>query len=543
MAVNATLKSICALLKDGEPDLQLAALRVLGAIHTREPAVHRALGEFLITAGDPVLFNGALDALEETPHIRTLKYLLTVLEHSDGREPRVLDAIARIGPKVVSPLKQQFERFSGPVRRELVQVMPRIRAPQAHAFLIETFFNPDHEIVRAAVHGLREEIHAYEPKEREALEDRLLAALRDRRLRENQAALSAILISLGIVGDLRSKTALLNYVSSEQPEQIRRYALMSLGRLEYPGDRHHDVFEAVLPILEETDWEGLVRHAVAVLERVKPRRSDNEAIRERLQSRHAGVQAWALRALSRIDSITNAEQVMEFLHHPEQTIRDAAGTALRQMPSAVKVILRNVDDTPSRAQAFEMVRILEDHANRIRPKQAREMVGHMLELFDRGEDRYELYRTALQHLRGEILREELETRAAKAEKKKDYDRVRDLLRMLDHTGLLTEESRFRLAVAKLKTSRKDLARAYRLSDYCLEHIKILLHEDPKAFQRRLLAEKTLEPDDLLYVGYHFSEMENEQRRFGVDILRHVARKHARAKAGKAAKQKLKVEGH
>ena len=61
--MNATLKSICSLLKKNEPDLQQAAIRVLGAIRTREPGVHKALGELLAATSDPAVFGVILDAV------------------------------------------------------------------------------------------------------------------------------------------------------------------------------------------------------------------------------------------------------------------------------------------------------------------------------------------------------------------------------------------------------------------------------------------------------------------------------------------------
>jgi hypothetical protein len=150
---------------------------------------------------------------------------------------------------------------------------------------------------------------------------------------------------------------------------------------------------------------------------------------------------------------------------------------------------------------------------------------------------------ALRHLRGDVLQSELVKISEKAAKKKDFATIRDTLKLLDHTELLTSDIRFQLAIAKLKTSKKDRSRAFRLSDYCLEHMAHLLREDPKGFKRKFMAEKSLEAEDFLYVGFHFAERLNEERRFGVDLLRHVVKKWPRSQAGKVAKKKLSVEGH
>jgi hypothetical protein len=117
------------------------------------------------------------------------------------------------------------------------------------------------------------------------------------------------------------------------------------------------------------------------------------------------------------------------------------------------------------------------------------------------------------------------------------------LGLLDRGGLLTSELRYKLMLASLKTSVKSRSRSARAGDPTLEHAARLLAEDPKGFKTRLLAEKILDDEDFLYLGFHFSERLNEERRFGADLLRHVSHKWPRRQSAKDAKQKLQLEGH
>lgn len=543
MAMNTTLKTICGLLKRPDPELRLAAVRVLDEVQSKEPGVHRALGELLVESKEPEVIAAVLGAMEHAPHDQSVKYLIQLLDKSDSLHERVLDVLAAIGPKLVPVLKQQFHRLPPLICRELVQVLPKLRTPQSHAFLIDCYFNSDHDLVREGVHALRNEIEQYTPKERQEFQKRLHATLSEKRIQQNDAALSAVIISLGILGLQSSKAQLKPYLDAEFPQQVRRHALMSLARLGLSGDKHHDLFEAVQPILDEADYDGLVRHAVALLDGLKPQRNDTHRLKELLHSRHAGLCVYAISALAQLDNLSNAEEILGFLHHPDAARRDAASAALSRMPSAVEVILRHIDETKNRAEAFEMVRILESHGNRIKPARAKAMLKHLLELFEEGDEHYRLYHQALLHLRPDTLKEGLLERAKAAWKAKDFARVRDMLKLLDETDLMTEEIRYQLALAKLKTSKKDHARAFRLTDYCLEHFAILLRADPKGFQKKLLTEKILAAEDFLYLGYHFSERLNEERRFGVGLLRHVIKKWPKGKPATLARKKIKIEGH
>ncbi len=543
MAINNTLKDISNLLKHRDAELQVAAIRVLGAIQVDDPQIIKALGELLVGSGNPNVRRSVLLAFESCPHEIALKYLLQSLEKDEGLLEQTLDVLARIGGKAVALLSQSLARLPQSVQRNLVRVLPKIRTIAAHELFIDCCYSEDHEMVRNAVHALREEIGNYNTREAGELRDKLVAALGARKTTDNSAALSAFIISLGIIGQVQVKTKLLPFLAKSNATQIRRHALMSLARFEYVGTRHQDVFEAVLPLLNEGDYEELVRHAVQVLQRIKPRRTDNNKIRALLENPHAGVRIYAVQALAQLDSVTNVESLLPLLRNADIKLREAASEALRGMPSAVQVILKHIDTVRDKKEAFEMVRILEAHGNRIKPDKAREMIERMLELYAKNDEHYQLYRTALRHLRGDTLQQEICQRADAARKDGLWEQVRDLLKLLDHTELMTPKVRFELAIAKLKTSKRDLARSFRISDYCLEHLAILLREDPKGFRAAFLSCKDLLPEELFYVGYHFTEQLNEERRFGIEVLQHIAKKFARHEAAQAAKSKLKIEGH
>ncbi|MCX7935691.1 MAG: hypothetical protein N3A66_10600, partial [Planctomycetota bacterium] len=361
-----------------------------------------------MATSDPALIEIILETIERNPHEQTLRYLLKLLEvPASEKDERTLSAIAKIGSKAVTALKRHFERAPSPVRRKLVRILPRIRTPQAHAFLISCFFDADHELVREAVHALREQISLYEPRERVDFYTRLCQALKDKRLRQNDAALSALIIALGLLGDIRCKDKLLPYTAAQWPVQIRRHALMSLARFEYTGDKHHDVFDALFPMLGESDYEGLVRYVIQVLQRLQPRRADNNRLRDLLSSPHVGVQAYAIQALGMLDSVANASKIIEFLFHIDPLLRDAALQSLRKMTSAIPVVLERLEQETIPARLAEIVRVIEGHEGSLDAARARQLTKQMLDLYSRNDDRYVFYRTALQHLAPETLRQEV----------------------------------------------------------------------------------------------------------------------------------------
>ena len=132
-------------------------------------------------------------------------------------------------------------------------------------------------------------------------------------------------------------------------------------------------------------------------------------------------------------------------------------------------------------------------------------------------------------------------KVSSARKRHDYDAVRQNLQLLKGTEYMTEDLRMSLAVAKLKTSRKDLSREFRISDYALSLIADMLHAKGKKFSRKFLQQKELTDDEYFYIGYHFVEKLHEERRFGAECLQFIITKWKKSKAAKLAKKRLSEE--
>ncbi|MBN1256562.1 MAG: HEAT repeat domain-containing protein [Planctomycetes bacterium] len=540
--MNATIGSICALLKNNELEVQRAAALVLARLSPREPSVSKALGEALSNTTDPELAKCLLQALRNNPHETSIRYLFDALDSETIPNEELLDVIAAVGPKAVSHLRKLFLKSTPEVRCIIAQVLPRIQTDAANAFLIDIFHNKNIEVVRAAIHALREVAPRFNKKERSRLFLRLKSALGEKRISSNHSALLAIIISLGIDVDPRAKKLLLPYTLEEYDEQTRRYALISLEELEYPGESHGDVIKAITPILDEEN-ENIVSHAVGVLSKIHPRKSDADKLIELLENQHSCVQSYAIRSLGLLNTITYARMILHFLWHKDHNLRHTVHETLSQMSSAINMLLEQLAELKDIKQAEDLVSIIAAHSARITKPKASALVRQLFDLMSKNDTRYQLYRDVILLVDSKSLRTSVFSRVSSARKRKDYNTVANCLTLLVDTEFMAPELKFDLAVAKLKTSRKESTRAFRQSDYCLELIAEMLHLNGKGFVKDFLADSSLDLEDYYYVGFHFSERLNTERRFGADVLRHVVKKGKRKKIAAAAREKLKVEGH
>jgi hypothetical protein len=539
--VNATLKSIQQLIYSQDKTLSLAAIRILGEVNSREPALHKSLADLMIETEDPEIFESALAAIENSPHEQILKQLIRVLDKTEEYQARIIEAIARMGSKVIPVLRQQFDKSSAGIQRCIVRILPRIRSHLAHVFLVDCLANTDLHLMREAIRILRVNIGEYSATEKADLFGLLVPALEKHR--QNESTVSAIVIAMGIVGDIKAKDCLLAFITPVSPPQVRRHALISLAQLPLAAEPHSEVATALLPLLDDPDYEGLVRHVITVLALLPPSRDNQAVLQNLLKNRHTGVKVFAMDKLAALDSPENAQLILDFIPAGVQDLKEAALAALARMPSSVNIILKAIDDNSVALRIQDLAKILGCHRNGITAERARNRIRRMLEQRDGNDKRFDLNWEAIRQLKPDLLRAEMLKLADAAFAESNYREAAFNLGLLGKGGLLNPELRYKLMLASLKISGKSRSRGNRASDPALEYAAGLLAGNPREFKSRLLAEDILTDEDFLYLGFHFSERLNEERRFGADLLRHLIAHWPRRRSAALARQKLSLEGH
>jgi hypothetical protein len=119
-----------------------------------------------------------------------------------------------------------------------------------------------------------------------------------------------------------------------------------------------------------------------------------------------------------------------------------------------------------------------------------------------------------------------------------------LLAFLAHADALDLEGRYQLALTRLlldsAAGRQDSS-ADQAGDATMGFFAALVREGFAVFDR-LKKESMVTPEALLRVGAHFSVGVGSERRFGSEVLHHVADKHPRQRAGEEARSVLRSEG-
>jgi hypothetical protein len=127
-------------------------------------------------------------------------------------------------------------------------------------------------------------------------------------------------------------------------------------------------------------------------------------------------------------------------------------------------------------------------------------------------------------------------------KKKDFLGAVSYFRLLARDPACSEEIRFELAATGLKIANHDLAPEARQAEPSLGQFARLLQDQGFDVFARVRRAKYLDPDDLFYLGFHFTELNGNAREFGGKVLELLVERSPKSSLAKDARRKLKSEG-
>lgn len=529
--MNETTKEIVSLLEAGRPELQVAAAQILGALRVRHPTVQRALQQAVPRSH--VLGRYALDALARLGNQEALQVVVRALWENDGLADHASHLLVEVGLPAHAALAQGFAEAPPERRQRFLGILARHPSRDGMAVFARALLMP--ELAGDAARLLL------------ALDPPLPAELAHK-LREDLApqlaqplppsCLGPILQLLGKVDPSGSRALLLRFTEASHTPEVRSAAYRALHGskltaaqvrhcLELLEDpQHKEVHEAVRELLGSlTEWpDGL-----------------DSALKRLLSARQPEQRLFALRALRGAGGVEMAKLALKYLDHDDERFRDAAAAALAHNKQAIEPLSRllQVAKDPVRARNYANVLVrLRPHfapkqVKAMAEKAARSMAAHQLV----GELMFDVVMAA----DGEKFAPAFVEHAVRLRRGKRFPEALHLLARLAGTPHLDLEGRYQLALTKLL---HDLARPHHEAQApgnATMGFFAALVRDGFPLVDRLRKETSLPPEALLKVAAYFAETVGAERRFGAEMLQHLAQRN-KGRAGEEAKQVLRAAG-
>jgi HEAT repeat protein len=540
--VAGEIGKICKMVEEGDLELRCAAAKVLGELKPKEKQAVTALTRAL-TEDNEVLRRYVLEAISKIKDKTFIPALLPLLGNG-GVRAQAVDALASFGSSIVSQVKSLAQSEDNTVRHSAIEVLVKLKSKSSLRTLFdvvrETEFPLSHHIAQHASAQLEQVIPTMTPAEKDALYEVIQDALPEEET--NATAALMAMRALTALQNPQSARYLLRFTQPPWTSPVRAQALTALRHLYIADEDVPAVAAACFALLQDRDFPQIVKPALDLLYRLPLANEMMNHLEECLRSRHVEVKNFAVRKLGHASSDRAAALLLQCLNDHDAIIRDLAQQALLRQPAVVPQVLKQFEEATSDQQRQALMPILRAHAASFTKATIHRLVKQFLALWHEGNESSRAYLDLLRRAAPEAVVEPLLDEAAAHLKAQRYADAAKTLSALSGTELFTEEAQYLLALAHLKQSRKDLALTARQTDPALRFFSNLLARHAAALAERLKKDKSLEPEDFFYLGFHFAERSPVEKTFGAAMLRHVATQYARREIGKAAKKKLLVEG-
>jgi HEAT repeat protein len=540
-AKDAVLDGLLTLIQEGVVERRCAALLVLGALQRQDDRVVETAGQALSQA-NPVLKDYALRYFEDARPKTGLAIVSSLLDDPDkDLQERAIRLLASFGQMAIRPTMQGV--FSGSRSRQInsARVLLAIRSEAAWKALFQILAQGDVECNRTVCDLLIPPLRELEDKEHDAFyeECAVFAESLDEQT-QRPAVISAIRI-LGQMGRAPARQWLFRFVSAEHHPSLRFHAIVALLHCLREQKLQRSEFNKLLPILEEKDYSDTVRLTMELLDAHQLPEDAQPLLSRLVDSSHIPVQKFALRKLGEFESPTVVKTLLQQLGDADAARRDAAARALQKIPAARTALAKEFLSCEDARKAWAIAEILPTYEGRWRKDQLEGVWDRLNEAIAAEEDRLrDAFLHVLKNADADYTYQQLAARGAQLMKSKKYrEAVRFLSLLRDFTNVAPED-RFRFAVAQFKVHTHTLGPNAHRQDPTLDSFSILYRSSTFPLLESLKKEKTLEPDDLFYLGFCFTERAGEERTLGEGLLEFLVEKYPRTKVGKSAKNKLKL---
>ena len=538
---DATTKKLIALIQSAEtPELRLAALRVAGAVGTAKDAgLVQALTAVLDEA-DPAARAAAIEALGRLRAERALPRLLEIARQGGPDVEAAARAAGQMGVRGTKAVAKLLDEAHPFFRRRIAAALAAGGTESAAIAAAHALLDDDPGVVDAAARSLAAELPTAPPARRKTLAQYLITTLQQKRKTPLPAVSeAAILRLLAALHDPRAEDLLWARLDPAKPVIVQATALHALAGLPPPTQEAR--LQRLIACAAHPDYQ-VAGPALMLLQNAPVSAKTLKHWQQLLAAPDVTVRKFAVEKLRHLDSPAVASLLVEQLHHPDRTLREAAIAALGQSKAGRQALLDALLDAATPDEAWTLARAQAPHAKELPAAQRAKLFQRACRYHEADDRRADALWFLLRQIDRAWTYEQLEARALALRNKRDYAGAVSYFKLLTRDPAVGEDIRFELAATGLKTSNHDLAPDQRANDPSLAQFARLLQNPAFDVLGRLAKAKYLDANDLFYLGFHFSERTHREQEFGGAVLQLLINRAPRSALAKDARRKLQREG-
>jgi HEAT repeat protein len=538
--MDKTLSKICGLLKSPDNLRRCGAALVLAELAPKSSDVVKLLGETMKDS-NPQLSACVLDALQAIGSSAAVPFVMPLLHSEDmATRMRAVAIVASAGAAVVPEIKAQITSATRQQKLTFIDLLARIHTRETLQMMLDMLFEQDFGLVKETCDAVRRHAAGAPPPERLKLHKQVVQFMNTARVKNLERVMTSSLLLLGHIGRPEAASILLKYSAQKTLPYIRRHALIALKGIAYDAKTSRAVLGKVFPYLDDTD-EEMVRHTLEIIGRLPEPGISAAQWRKLLQNPHASVRAFATRKLAELDTPDNNSLLVDLLSHEDNDVREIAAGALAGHTKATPLLLKALASEKNVETANRLARILKPHSGGIDKKTVKKFTALAAKQMLDGKPQSEPLLYFVRNIDPKAVETIFLDTGMEHKRAKRWPDAVNCLRRLIHTETFNDDVSYALSVCDLKASKKELALQVRAEDHSLRGFMSLFRRNSALLLERLKKDRILDASDLYYVGFHFNEGSLDEKAFGEELFRHVAKTWPRSEEAKSIKKRLQSE--
>ena len=537
-----TKKLLRLLDRDQPPEMRRAAALVMGEVGGKDGELVEALLKSLDDEDQAVRLQ-VIQTIGKLHVERALPLLLERVEQGGVEAEPSAHAAARLGAKATRSLHDLMPKVAPGLRRYIAAALAASGAATGTAkgetAAVAMLRDTDPGVIEAAVRSISGEIPALSQSQRRLLVDQLLALLKDRKARISAVAQSAVLRLLTALADPRTELFFWDRAASAHPPEVRAAALQALGQ--WITSPSKEQLKQLFTCAADADFR-VSTPALVILQNQPVTAAALPEWLALLKAPDPAVRQLALAKVGDQNDARSADALLEQLHHPDRSFREAVLAKLTNLPRGRAALAKALVDAETPDESWALARAQAPFAGDYTSRSREELFSRACRYLEADDRRADALLFLLRSIEPAKLRDRLEERALALRKKKNYAAALRYFRLLTHDPACGFAIRVELSGCGLKVSDHDLGPDAWNSDPSLNQFTQLCQRFEDELAAELPRMKWLDPEDLYYLGFHFAEKEGQRRKLAALALKLVLKRSPRSKTAQAAKSKLRREG-
>lgn len=545
--MDATTKKLLNLLGSDNLELRVAATQVLAELAISTKPVIKALGNCLREPYEPIQL-AALKGLARLGAADVSHLVVPMILKGGAIREHSMAVIAAIGSSAVPQLRDLYDQADFNGRRAIITTLSTVNGKPAVEFLLKKLVEESFEQQQHLLARLSDAINSMKPAQQTPIFPLVQKLLRGK---PDPASPYLHISGLILLGCFKGKTLagrarkiLRNYSDAKHLPEIRRFGLISLYRQSDELKATPDFTRFLQKNLCDSDWENVAQHALTGFKKINLPAKDCVKLLQLLnKSPHFAVHIHIFERLKGIDKPEIAAAIVPFLSDSRFRVREAAETALREISSGIESLFKTLVESEDLEVTQRVNSILQEFPQKTRRKYLDRAVKRLLLLFERNDVRSRSFLEFVKGVDPEPLRAKVHEKVVKLKNgasREKWARITDYMQLLWDNHMITSEGRYYFAISLVRQSSRNLDPASRRSDLGLRVLRALIYDSYEELVEKIFIDKHIKPEDFYYLGFHFSEEDEQMGQFGIRMLQHLVETFPRSNLCEQAQQKLRL---